>query len=382
MPTDQMSPVPGKWVDPPPKQTAETVVAIENRTRIGAVVYLTILRFNAARGTLLAGGATYYAFVATFSILALIFAGVAYLGADDIVTWVDEVIDRYLPQLISSDGLNPETLRSAGQSAGWIGALFFLYSGTGVVNALSAGIHIINGAPKDPRNYAWKKIRQLGWLFMLLLLLAISVTPLFVLSAVGEPIREFFGVESTPNLAHVVSVVGYGLTLVINFFSIYLIFNFLGGVRPERYAIVVGAIFGAISTLVLRAAMVYILTWAVERPQYGAFAVPVAMLLSYYLQWLVTFFAAALCAAVALYRGGIVEKVAEREEERQQGHSVAAAEKTDEPEFRTQILEPDEVDEWGRASHATEVVFEDEPDTVAGSSSGSTETEKIVRRPH
>ena len=80
MPSDQMSPIPGKSVDPPPKQTAETVVAIENRTRVGAVLYLSILRFNAARGTLLAGGATYYAFVATFAILALTFAGLAYVS--------------------------------------------------------------------------------------------------------------------------------------------------------------------------------------------------------------------------------------------------------------------------------------------------------------
>ena len=163
-----MSPIPGKWVDPPPKQTAGTVVAIENRTRTGAIVYLSILRFNAARGTLLAGGATYYSFVATFAILALTFAGLATLGAEEIVNWVNRALESYFPQLISSDGLNPEALRAAGQSAGIVGALFFLYSGTGVINALSAGLHIINGAPKDPRNFAWKKVLQLGWLLVLL----------------------------------------------------------------------------------------------------------------------------------------------------------------------------------------------------------------------
>ena len=381
MPSDQMSPIPGKWVDPPPKQTAGTVVAIENRTRTGAIVYLSILRFNAARGTLLAGGATYYSFVATFAILALTFAGLATLGAEEIVNWVNRALESYFPQLISSDGLNPEALRAAGQSAGIVGALFFLYSGTGVINALSAGLHIINGAPKDPRNFAWKKVLQLGWLLVLLLLLATSLTPFVLLNEVGEPIRDFFGIQDSIVVSHTVNVLGYCLAFVINFFSIYLMFKFLGGIRPERYAMIYGAIFFATASFILRAGMVYILGWAVERPQYGAFAVPVAMLLSYYLQWLVVFFAASISAAVALHRGGIVTQAAEREDAKRQYEAIQAVETVDGPEYPTEIVEPTRTDESSITSHQTEVLVE-ESSAVSGVTQQSlADTEEIAPQP-
>ena len=373
-----MSPIPGKWVDPPPKQTAGTVVAIENRTRTGAIVYLSILRFNAARGTLLAGGATYYSFVATFAILALTFAGLATLGAEEIVNWVNRALESYFPQLISSDGLNPEALRAAGQSAGIVGALFFLYSGTGVINALSAGLHIINGAPKDPRNFAWKKVLQLGWLLVLLLLLATSLTPFVLLNEVGEPIRDFFGIQDSIVVSTTVNVLGYCLAFVINFFSIYLMFKFLGGIRPERYAMIYGAIFFATASFILRAGMVYILGWAVDRPQYGAFAVPVAMLLSYYLQWLVVFFAASISAAVALYRGGIVTQAAEREDAKRQYEAIQAVETVDGPEYPTEIVEPTRTDESSFTSHRTEVLVEDSSPGSGVTPQSLADTEEIA----
>ncbi len=378
MPSDQMSPIPGKWVDPPPKQTAGTVVAIENRTRTGAIAYLSILRFNAARGTLLAGGATYYSFVATFAILALTFAGLATVGAEEIVNWVDQVLQEFLPQLISAEGLNPETLRAAGQSAGIVGAFFFLYSGTGVINALSGGLHIIFGAPKDPRNFAWKKVRQLGWLLLLVLLLAISLTPIVLLGSIGEPIREFFGIEDSEVLHTTTSVLGYGLSFFINLLSIYLIFNFLGGIRPKRFSIVVGAIFFAAATGVLRIAMVYIVGWAVERPQYGAFAVPVAILLTYYLQWLVLFFTASLTAAVALYRGGIIAQAAEREDSKRQHEAIQAVETVDGPEYPTEIVEPTRTDESSFTSHRTEVLVEDSSPGSGVTPQSLADTEEIA----
>ncbi len=378
MPSDQISPIPGKWVDPPPKQTAGTVVAIENRTRTGAIVYLSILRFNAARGTLLAGGATYYSFVATFAILALTFAGLATVGAEEIVNWVNKALETYFSQLISSDGLNPEALRAAGQSAGIVGALFFLYSGTGVINALSAGLHIINGAPKDPRNFAWKKVLQLGWLLVLLLLLATSLTPFVLLNEVGEPIRDFFGIQDSIVVSTTVNVLGYCLAFVINFFSIYLMFKFLGGIRPERYAMIYGAIFFATASFILRAGMVYILAWALDRPQYGAFAVPVAMLLSYYLQWLVIFFAASISAAVALYRGGIVTQAAEREDAKRQYEAIQAVETVDGPEYPTEIMEPTRTDESRFTSHRTEVLVEDSSPGSGVTPQSLADTEEIA----
>ena len=139
-----------------------------------------------------------------------------------------------------------------------------------------------------------------------------------------------------------------------------------------------GAIFFATASFILRAGMVYILAWAVDRPQYGAFAVPVAMLLSYYLQWLVVFFAASITAAVALHRGGIVTQAAEREDAKRQYEAIQAVETVDGPEYPTEIVEPTRTDDSSITSHQTEVLVEDSSAVSGVTPQSLADTEEIA----
>jgi len=299
-------PIPGESVDPPPRAAGATLNAIQGRTRAGGIVYRSILRFTGSHGPLLAAGTTYFIFLSIFSLMALAFGLVALLGSDQVAAYLSSALDEALPGLVGSGGVDAQQLRSIGQSTSVIGMVAFLYSGTGVMSAASSGLHLIYGAPKDPRNLLLMRLRLLGWLLLMAPLLLLSLTPSLLVAQFGDPVLEAVGIGGT-GWAHALAlVVSYVVSISLNFAIIYLLLGHLGGIKPQSVPRRFGAGIGAVGIEVLRFAMAGIVAWAISRPQYGAFAVPIAIMLVFFLQCLVFYFCAAVVAAIAEYRGGDV----------------------------------------------------------------------------
>lgn len=299
-------PIPGEPVDPPPRSAGATFDAIQGRTRAGGVAYRAVLRFTGSHGPLLAAGTTYFIFLSIFSLVALAFGLVALLGSDHMATYLSSALDEALPGLVGSGGVDADQLRAIGQSTSIIGMVAFLYSGTGVMSAASSGLHLIYGAPKDPRNFLLMRLRLLWWLVLMAPLLLLSLTPSLLVAQFGDPVLEAIGIGGT-GWAHALAfVVSYAVSLCLNFLIIYLLLGSLGGIKPQAVPRRIGAGIGALVIELLRFAMAGVVAWAIDRPQYGAFAVPIAILLVFFLQCLVFYFCAAVVAAMAEYRGGEV----------------------------------------------------------------------------
>lgn len=299
-------PIPGEPVDPPPRSAGATFDAIQGRTRAGGVAYRAVLRFTGSHGPLLAAGTTYFIFLSIFSLVALAFGLVALLGSDQMATYLSSALDEALPGLVGSGGVDADQLRAIGQSTSIIGMVAFLYSGTGVMSAASSGLHLIYGAPKDPRNFLLMRLRLLWWLVLMAPLLLLSLTPSLLVAQFGDPVLEAIGIGGT-GWAHALAfVVSYAVSLCLNFLIIYLLLGSLGGIKPQAVPRRIGAGIGALVIELLRFAMAGVVAWAIDRPQYGAFAVPIAIMLVFFLQCLVFYFCAAVVAAMAEYRGGEV----------------------------------------------------------------------------
>lgn len=299
-------PIPGEPVDPPPRSAGATFDAIQGRTRAGGVAYRAVLRFTGSHGPLLAAGTTYFIFLSIFSLVALAFGLVALLGSDHMATYLSSALDEALPGLVGSGGVDADQLRAIGQSTSIIGMVAFLYSGTGVMSAASSGLHLIYGAPKDPRNFLLMRLRLLWWLVLMAPLLLLSLTPSLLVAQFGDPVLEAIGIGGT-GWAHALAfVVSYAVSLCLNFLIIYLLLGSLGGIKPQAVPRRIGAGIGALVIELLRFAMAGVVAWAIDRPQYGAFAVPIAIMLVFFLQCLVFYFCAAVVAAMAEYRGGEV----------------------------------------------------------------------------
>ena len=349
---ESQTPIPGTSIDPPDKPQVDKVRAVERRTRLGAVLYLAILRFGGSHSTLLAGGSTYYLFLGILSAIFLGFGLVARFSTERLRDLLQSGLDQFqeiFPDFVGSQGIDPDALQTWGQGASVISLLVLLYSGTGTINAMSGGLHIVYGAPKDPRNFLLKKLRQIGWFLLLLPLAVLAFIPTAVIGSFGKDIRGWLGVQDASWAAPVVAVTGAVVAVSINYLIFRLVLSRFGGIRPDLTSLRRGALVGAVLFEIMRYAAVIIAQWALARPQYGAFALPVAILFVIYLQWLVFFFVASLTAAMASFRAmvPVADDSANSEQPTDSGTPEQQAEAAVESAPVTEVMVPDEGTEAG-----------------------------------
>ena len=297
-----LPPIPGRVIDPPPKVAPEAVRDIDGAGGAAGMAvgvgYRALSRFNHARSTVLAAGTTYYVFLAMFSLIALGYGITALFGAERIADYLTQAISEAFPGLLGEDGIDPAQLRAVGQAASIIGLVVMLYAGSGAMVAASSSIHLIYGAPPDPRNYAVKRIRLLGWLMVIGPMIAFSfVAVTFTLNFTGR-VMEAIGLEGTAG-RYLVRVAAVVVALGADYLVVRLMLSRTGGIRPPSRALVIGSAAGALVLQLLRVPMGMILELTVDKPQYGALTVPISLLLVLYLNSTILYAAAALTAGVA-----------------------------------------------------------------------------------
>lgn len=298
IPAEVLSPIPGRPLDPPPKPMPPALMALENRSSWGKVLRHTLTRFNAAHSTLISAGTAYYAFVAMFSLLALVYGVAALLNADAIADWLTDALQEALPGLVGSDGVDPEALAKTGQTASLVGLGVLLVSGSAVMSALSNSLHTIYGSPLDGRNVIRRRILLLGWLVLLGALLLLSYGLTTAASAFGDDILDHFGLDSS--LVRALMLLGvWLLAYALDAVFLALLLANLGGVRPNRKSLLPGVLLGALVLAVLKELMGTIVAWSVDKPQYGSLAIPVGILLVFWLQSFAVYGSAALVAGIA-----------------------------------------------------------------------------------
>jgi membrane protein len=275
------APIAGTPIDPPPRPVPGYAERLE-RTRVGRVAHRALRRYSAARVGLLANGTAYYLFLAMFAVLAFAFGIAALVGADAISRWLTEAMNEALPGVIGDEGIDPETLQRTGRTAGIVGLLVLLYSGTGAVGGATSSLHLIFGAPPDARKFLVAKLRAIAILLL--------VGPLLVVSfAAGELARALLG---APWLG---VLLGFGVDVLI----LWILLGTLGGIRPHPRPRLVAALLGAIAVGVVKLLLTAIMAWAIARPQYGAFAAPIAVLFILQLLSLVLYASACVAAGIS-----------------------------------------------------------------------------------
>lgn len=295
-------PIPGRRLDPPPKAAPDKVRELDGRsdavgTGVG-VGYRAFTRFTFARAPLLAAGTTYYLFLALFSVVAFAYGVTTALGADQVASYLTDAIGEAFPGLLGEGGIDPDELRAVGQTTSLVGLVGLLYGGSGGVTAARTSIHLVYGAPKDPRNVLLARLRSIGWLLLAGPLILVSFAASSVTAGVSDLVFDALGITGTgPRLA--VDIGSVVLAVLVNGLIVYLLLATLGGIRPERRALVVAAVVGAVVFEVLKSLMGLLVAYTVERPQYGAFAAPIGVLFVLFLLSMALYACAALAAAIA-----------------------------------------------------------------------------------
>lgn len=144
-------PIVGTPIDPPAEvpDFAEKL----DRTAVGGIGYRALRRYSHANVALLTSGTAYYPFLSLLSLLALTYGVIAILGADQLAEKLTDILGDALPNLVGSNGIDPQELRSTGRTAGVVGLVLLLYSTLSAVRGASSSMHVIFGAPPDPRTF-------------------------------------------------------------------------------------------------------------------------------------------------------------------------------------------------------------------------------------
>ena len=298
-------PIPGELVDPPARDLPDRVVLLQSREgAVGTGVSVGVRtghRFTASRATLLAAGTAYYLFLALFSVLTLAYGLAAALGAEQLSAYVTEAMSQAFPGLVGGAGIDPEQLRTIAQTTSIVGAVGLLYGATGAVLGASRALHTVYGAPNNSRNVVWVRIWSLGWFLVLAPLVLLSFVSASFTADLSARLLDALGLTWDGSTL-LLGVAALALTMVLNFLVIHLMLARLGGIRPARAPLLVGAGVGAVVIEVLKQVMALLVGFVIDKPQYGALSAPIGIMFVLYLQSAALYLVASLTAALAEVR--------------------------------------------------------------------------------
>jgi membrane protein len=292
-------PIPGEPVDPPPKELEKTLRKIDRKGDAAGSGYRAFLRYSHTNASLLAAGTTYYIFLAVFSILVAAFGLTALIGGAELADTVSRSASEAFPGLIGDQGVSPQQLQEVGRTTSIIGLLLLVFSGSGAMVAASNSLHLIYGAPKDSRNFVVARARLLAWMLLIVPLIGLSYIPSVVLGNFVQPVMDALGLQGGfwTFLLFAASAL---LSVLLNGLVVWLMLGHLGGIKPARRPRLIGSAIGAVGLEIVKYLLSFIIAWSVNKPQYGAFAAPIAMLLVLYIQTLIVFLAACVAAGIAV----------------------------------------------------------------------------------
>lgn len=261
-------------------------------------------------GFLLAAGVSYQALFATFAAIYVAFAitGLWLGGSADAVEALINLINSYIPGLISDDGLfTPEQVTEVATSnAGVLGVTGIIALGTliwtaiGFVTFTRRAVRDIFGLPPDLRSYFYLKARDLlgAGLFALALVVGFAATTLGTWA-----LNWLFAVLGWDKASGWVSVTTSVGTIAISFviFSAALggLIRFLTGTKLPWRRIWPGALLGGGAITVLQLFTGWLFVYTPTNALLATFAIFVGLLLWFRIIGIIMLVAAAWIAVAA-----------------------------------------------------------------------------------
>ncbi len=302
-------------------QPLERATAITRRTLewFPIRVWRHFLQHN---GFLLAAGISYQSLFAIFGVIYLAFAAVgAWLGgSSDAIRALIDIINSYIPDLISDSGLvKPEQVRSVASGStglltvtGAVAAVVVVWTAIGFVTYTRRAVRDTFGLPFDRRNYLLLKARDLlaAALFGLALLVGAGLGSIttgavdLLFQLVGW---DDYGAWSAVLTRAVSLVVAFGL----NTLALASLFRFLTGASLRWQRIWPGALLGAAAIVVLQLGAGFLLVYTPANPLLATFAVFIGFLLWFRLNGIVLLVSAAWIAVAAADRFENIESEAD-----------------------------------------------------------------------
>lgn len=241
-------------------------------------------RFTEQHGNSLAGSVTYFGFLSFFPLLAVAFAILVYVVIvyPDARAHVEQALQETFPGLIGSGPGKIDLSRTAraGVSAGIIGLVGLIYSGTGWIDALRDALRAMWLQPvhKAP-NIVLKKLWDLVVLVAFGVALVASVSFSGLATSATRVVLHAVGLSQVPGMGVLVRILAIVVAVAFDAFVFALLYGVLPGVRTPLRTLARGAVLGAIGFEVLKLVGTWLIGRTTGNPVYGAFAIMVGLLI-------------------------------------------------------------------------------------------------------
>ncbi|NUU23803.1 MAG: YihY/virulence factor BrkB family protein [Streptomycetaceae bacterium] len=242
-------------------------------------------RYTERDGNFAAAAVTFYGFFSLFPLIALAAAVVAAALSPGRVQELQDKIADNIPGI--ADKINLSSLADNAGAVGVIGGVVLLFSGLGWVEALRPAIRKMwfadEAKPEGVKGTVATKAKDVGVLIGLGLAMLLSVgASAFATSVIGR-ISDSIGLQDQPVGRVLLQIAAFAVAVFASLvLFLYLLVAMPRLEMPRRTALV-GALIGAIGFEVLKVLVSSYISSVASKSMYGAFGVPIALLLWIYL---------------------------------------------------------------------------------------------------
>ncbi|MFI9763108.1 YihY/virulence factor BrkB family protein [Streptomyces sp. NPDC051963] len=234
-------------------------------------------RLDRVKWTRLAAAMTFISFVALFPLLTVAAAIAAATLSTSRQSELEDKIADQVPGI--SDQLNIDGLVANAGTVGLIAGVVLLFTGISWVGSMRDCLRAVWELPDSEENPVLSKAKDTGILFGLGGALLVTIAVSTVASALVGWITDQLGIDSDGWGGLLLRAAAFVVAVLADFLVLLYVLTLLPGVEPPRRRLIVAALIGAIGFELLKLLLSGYMQGVAAKSMYGAFGVPVALLL-------------------------------------------------------------------------------------------------------
>lgn len=234
-------------------------------------------RLERVKWTRLAAAMTFISFLALFPLLTLAAAVVAATLGKDQQRDLEDKLAEQVPGI--ADQLDIGGLVDNAGTVGLIAGALLLFTGIGWVGEMRGCLRAVWDRDDPEENPVLTKAKDFGVLLGLGGAVVVSLAASTVASALVGRLADGLGIDRDGWGGILLRLCAFAFAVLADFLILLYVLTLLPGVHPPRRRLVVAALLGALGFELLKLLLSGYMQGVASKSMYGAFGVPIALLL-------------------------------------------------------------------------------------------------------